>query len=160
MSRESRVEGRERRAFRFESIEAWQLARALNKKVYVLSRAFPKEEMFGLTSQLRRASVSVSSNVAEGSGRNSDTDFAHFLEIAYGSLMEVTSQLFLALDQGYIAEKDLDPILTEIDLLAAKIAALSKSLGRTSRLSPKPSTLDPRPSSPRHSTLDPRPSTK
>jgi four helix bundle protein len=112
----------------------------------VLSQAFPKEEMFGLTSQLRRASVSVSSNVAEGSGRNSDTDFAHFLEIAYGSLMEVASQLFLALDQGYTAEQDLDPILTEIDLLAGKIVALSKSLGRTSRISPKPSTLDPRPS--------------
>jgi four helix bundle protein len=102
----------------------------------VLSQAFSKEEMFGLTSQLRRASVSVSSNVAEGSGRNSDPDFAHFLEIAYGSLVEVASQLFLALDQGYISNEDLDPVLAEIDLIAAKIVALSKSLGRASRISP------------------------
>jgi four helix bundle protein len=102
--------------------------------------------MFGLTSQIRRASVSVSSNLAEGSGRNSDTDFAHFLEIAYGSLMEVASQLFLALDQGYISEQDLDPVLAEIDLVAGKIVALSKSLGLTSRIFPKPSTLDSRPS--------------
>ncbi len=78
--------------FRFEKLEVWQLARALNKLVYAMSRAFPKEEMFALTSQIRQASTSVSSNIAEGSGRNSDTDFAHFLEIAYGSLMEVVSQ--------------------------------------------------------------------
>jgi len=144
MSRESRVEGRERRAFRFKSIEAWQLARALNKKVSLLSQAFLKEEMFGLTSQLRRACVSVSSIIAKASSRNFYTDYAHFLEIAYGSLMEAASQIFLALDQGYMAEQNVDPILTEIDLLAGKNVALSRSLGRTSRISPKPSNLVPR----------------
>jgi len=141
--RESRAE---RRAFRFERIEAWQQARQLNREVYCLTSKFPKEEMFGLTSQLRRASVSVSSNIAEGSGRNSDTDFAHFLEISYGSLMEVASQLFLALDQGYITQADLDSCLSYADLLAGKIVAFSKSLGRTSRISPKPSSPDSRPS--------------
>jgi four helix bundle protein len=72
----------------------WQQARLLNKKIYGLSKAFPSNEPYSLTSQIRRASISVSSNIAEGSGRNSDADFAHFLEIAYGSLMEVVSQLF------------------------------------------------------------------
>jgi len=68
--------------FRFEKLEVWHLARHLNRVVYRATNDFPKHEQFGLTSQLRRASVSVSSNIAEGSGRNSDTDFAHFLEIA------------------------------------------------------------------------------
>jgi len=122
------------RRFRFERIEAWQLARALNKKVYAVTRQFPKEELFALTSQLRRASVSVSSNIAEGAGRNSDVDFAHFLEISYGSLMEVVSQLFLALDESYVPEETFIQLANDADLLAGKIAALSKSLGRISRI--------------------------
>jgi hypothetical protein len=64
--------------FRFEKIDAWQLARTFNKAVYAASKSFPKDEAFALTAQLRRASISVSSNIAEGSGRNSDADFAHF----------------------------------------------------------------------------------
>lgn len=90
--------------------------------------------MFGLTAQLLRASVSISSNIAEGSGRNSDADFARFLEIAYASLMEATSQLFVALDQKYIKESELNSLLDDADLLGGKIAGLSKSLGRTSRI--------------------------
>jgi hypothetical protein len=75
--------GKACRSFRFEKLEAWQLARAFNKAVYAVSKKFPKDESFALTAQLRRASISVSSNIAEGAGRNSDADFAHFLEIAY-----------------------------------------------------------------------------
>jgi four helix bundle protein len=105
----------------------------LNKKLYVLSRAFPSHEAYALTSQIRRASISVSSNIAEGSGRNSDADFARFLEIAYGSLMEVISQLYLALDQGYISGNQLEAISTDADFLAAQIVALSKTLCRASR---------------------------
>jgi four helix bundle protein len=88
-----------RREFRFERIEARQLARQFNRQVYAVSRKFPKEEQFALLPQMRRASTSVGSNIAEGSGRNSDADFVHFLEIAYGSLMEVVAQLFIALDE-------------------------------------------------------------
>jgi len=185
------------RRFRFERIEAWQLARALNRKVYAVTRQFPKDEQFGLTSQLRRASVSVSSNIAEGSGRNSDVDFAHFLEIAYGSLMEpetrgvgvacqrqprgrdsreagrqFVSQLYLALDEAYLAEDSFEQLANDADLLAGKIAALSKSLGRVSRIaqsspldsrpstsSARPSTSSTPPSSSQPSTLVTRPST-
>ena len=132
--KQSRVESGRSRAFRFERIEAWQLARAFNKSVYRATRGFPKDEMFALTSQIRRASVSVSSNIAEGSGRNSDADFAHFLEIAYGSLMEVVSQLFIALDEGYLTESQFEALADEADVLASKIAALSKALGRKPRI--------------------------
>jgi four helix bundle protein len=145
VGRAAASESQGRRTFRFERIEAWQMARQLNREIYLLSRKFSKDETFGLTSQIRRASVSVSSNIAEGSGRNSDADFAHFLEIAYGSLMETTSQLFLAFDQQYITEQELDNLLQTADLLAGKIVALSKSLGRASRIF-KPSTPVSRPS--------------
>ena len=132
--KQSRAESGESRGFRFERIDAWQLARSFNKSVYRAARGFPKEEMFALTSQIRRASVSVSSNIAEGSGRNSDADFAHFLEIAYGSLMEVVSQLYLGLDQGYVRTAQLDELMAEADVLASKIVALSKALGRKPRI--------------------------
>ena len=122
-----------RREFRFERIEAWQLARQFNRQVYAISRKFPKEEQFALLPQIRRASTSVGSNIAEGSGRNSDADFGHFLEIAYGSLMEVVSQLFVAVDENYIPQEQFDAIADEADLLAGKIVNLSKSLGRTAR---------------------------
>jgi four helix bundle protein len=114
--------------FRFEKLTVWQEARALNRKVYRIARTFPKDEMFAMTSQVKRASVSVGSNISEGSGRNSDKDFAHFLEQAYGSLMEVASLFYLAFDEGYVSENDLDPILGDIEKLAAGIAALNRSL--------------------------------
>ena len=132
-SRETRAG--KRGTFRFERIEAWQLARAFNGSVYRVTRRFPKEEMFALTSQIRRASVSISSNIAEGSGRNSDADFAHFLEIAYGSLMEVLSQLFVARGEEYISQAAFDDLAGQADVLAGKIVALTKSLGRKPRIS-------------------------
>lgn len=132
--KQSRAESGGSRGFRFERIEAWQLARSFNRSVYQAARGFPKEEMFALTSQIRRAAVSISSNIAEGSGRNSDADFAHFLEIAYGSLMEVVSQSYIALDQGYVRTAQLDELMAEADVLASKIVALSKALGRKPRI--------------------------
>lgn len=140
-----------RTPFRFEKLEVWQLARRFNQRVYQAVKTFPAEERFALSSQLRRASVSISSNIAEGAGRNSDSDFAHFLEISYASLMEVVSQLFLAHDEGYLDQASLDALLADADLLAGKLVALSKSLGRLPRI-PLPKPLKP-------STLDARPST-
>ena len=131
---------RGRPEFRFERLEVWQLARAFNRVIYRISRRFPEEEKFGITSQIRRASVSISSNIAEGSGRNSDADFAHFLEIAYGSLMETVSQLFLALDEEYLSLDTFEKITVDADLLASKIVALAKSLGRKSRIAQRKMT--------------------
>ena len=124
------------KTFRFQKLEVWKKARLLNKMIYDLTRSFPSQEVYGLTSQIRRSSISVSSNIAEGSGRNSDADFAHFLEIAYGSLMEVLSQLFLALDEHYITRSQLDEVAGEADLLASQLVALSKTLGRVPRKAP------------------------
>jgi four helix bundle protein len=84
--------------------------------------------MFAMTSQIRRASISVSSNIAEGSGRNSDKDFAHFLEQSYGSLMEVASVFFLGLDEGYVTEAELDSLFDEMERLAKRIVSLNRTL--------------------------------
>jgi len=137
-----------KKRFRFEDLEVWQEARQLNRQIYGITKRFPAAEQFGLVVQLRRASVSISSNITEGSGRNSDRDFAHFLENAYGSLMEVASQFFLALDEEYVDEATLDPILENARVLSAKIAALNRSLlVKASKVSLRePSTLDLRPS--------------
>lgn len=79
------------RTYSFERLDVWQKTRLLVKLVYTLTQKFPKEELFGLPSQIRRVIVSVSSNIAEGNSRFSPKDKAHFLSIAYGSLMEVLS---------------------------------------------------------------------
>ena len=139
--------------FRFEKLEVWQEARKINQVIYRLTRKFPREELFAMTSQIRRASISVSSNIAEGSGRNSDKDFAHFLEQAYGSLMEVASIFYLALDEGYVKESDLDPLFNELERLAKRTVSLNCSLSvptsktpfqrtKSLALGPRPSTLD------------------
>jgi four helix bundle protein len=122
--------------FRFEKLEVWQEARKINQVIYRLTRKFPREELFAMTSQIRRASISVSSNIAEGSGRNSDKDFAHFLEQSYGSLMEVASIFYLALDEGYVKESDLDPLFDELERLAKRTASLNRSLNVTTTKTP------------------------
>jgi four helix bundle protein len=136
--------------FRFEKLEVWQEARKINQVIYRLTRKFPREELFAMTSQIRRASISVSSNIAEGSRRNSDKDFAHFLEQAYGSLMEVASIFYLAFDEGYVQESDLDPLFDELERLAKRTVSLNCSLSVTTSKTPfrrtKPPALDPRPS--------------
>jgi four helix bundle protein len=114
--------------FRFEKLEVWQEARKINQVIYRLTKRFPRQEMFAMTSQIRRASMSVSSNIAEGSGRNSDKDFAHFLEQSYASLMEVASLFFLGMDEAYVTETDLDPLFDEMERLAKRIASLNRAL--------------------------------
>jgi four helix bundle protein len=110
--------------------------------VYRLTRKFPDEERFGLIPQMRRASVSVSSNIAEGCGRNSDKDFAHFLEQAYGSLMEVASQTYLGIDEEYVSAADADSLFEDLELTASKVAALNRSLRVSASKVKLPSTFD------------------
>lgn len=88
--------------FRFEKFDVWHRAVEFADWVYAVTKEFPADERFGLTSQMRRAAVSISSNIAEGSSRSSDKDFAHFVEIAYGSLMEVVSQSPVASRQAFL----------------------------------------------------------
>ncbi|MCP4438145.1 MAG: four helix bundle protein [Aureispira sp.] len=114
--------------YTFERLDVWQKSRTLVKAVYKLSKQFPKEEMFGLTNQVRRAAVSVSSNIAEGNSRFSKKDKARFIEIAYGSLMEILSQLIVAQDLEYIEQHNLDKIKPLIYEINNKLIALRKSL--------------------------------
>ncbi len=94
-----KVEGR-RNSYR--DLIVWQKAMQLCKDVYLITKNFPKEEIYGLTSQIRRCVVSIPSNIAEGKGRNSDKDFVRFLQIALGSIYELQTQLELAFELNYI----------------------------------------------------------
>ena len=120
--------------FRFEKLAVWSKAVEFADRVYVATRTFPTEERFGLSSQMRRAAVSISSNVAEGSSRSSDTDFGRFVEIAYGSVMEVVSQTFIARRQAFISDPDFNDLYDRADELARMLSGLRANLQ-----SPKPS---------------------
>ncbi|HUE36421.1 MAG TPA: four helix bundle protein, partial [Candidatus Acidoferrum sp.] len=90
--------------FNFEKLTVWHKAIDFADQVYALTRTFPENERFGLTNQMRRAAVSISSNIAEGSSRASKNDFARFIEIATGSLFEVVSQANISKRQGFLSE--------------------------------------------------------
>ena len=117
----------EDKLFSFEGLEVYQAARALVKEVYLLQNKFPKTETFALGDQIRRSASSVTSNIAEGSGRKSLKEQIHFLEIAYGSLMESYNQLLIAVDLTYITEESIETIKPTIDKVAKMINGLSGS---------------------------------
>lgn len=117
--------------FPYEKLDVWQDARKLVKMVYEVTKCFPPEEKYGLTNQINRAAVSVASNLAEGSGRTSLKDQAHFSQLAYGSLMELACQITIANDLGFSTDKPLDDMKVNIHRLTNKINSLRKSqLGR------------------------------
>jgi four helix bundle protein len=149
----------ERRPFRFEKLEVWQSARALAKLIYSLSESFPQREQFGLTSQLRRAVISIGANVAEGSGKNSDRDFARFLEQAYGSAMESASLILLAVELGYLKVQSASDALEQLHGLSNQIAALNRSLKVEPQKTVLPKINGTSASVRRLSTFDSRPST-
>ena len=113
--------------FNFEKLNAYQNARLLVKDIYNLLDKFPQKEEFALKSQLRRAVVSIPSNIAEGMGRISDKEKIHFIEIAYSSLMEVYCQLQLANDLNYITNSDFDQIKPFIEDNAKLLSGLRKN---------------------------------
>ena len=98
----------------YSKLEVWIEARKLVNLLYDSSKLFPKEELFGLTNQMRRAVVSIPSNIAEGCGRQTSKDTMHFLHIARGSLYELETQYYLALDQKYIVENDFNKAFEQI----------------------------------------------
>lgn len=113
--------------FQFEKLNAWQEARKLVANVYRLLEKFPKTENYALCDQLRRAAISVPSNIAEGTGRMAVKEQIHFLEIAFGSLMEVYCQLQIAVDLGYITPEDLQETKREIFTTSKLISGLRTS---------------------------------
>jgi four helix bundle protein len=112
----------------FKDLIAWQRGMDLVEMVYAVTKNFPAEELYGLTSQLRRAAVSIPSNIAEGQGRSSAGDFLRFLTMAYGSLREVETQLLIAVRLKYLGPSDLEPIQKLCDETGRLLNGLMNSL--------------------------------
>ncbi|MBE9191503.1 four helix bundle protein [Gloeocapsopsis crepidinum LEGE 06123] len=98
------------------------------EEVYRLTQSFPKQEMYGLSSQMQRAAVSIPSNIAEGHGRDSTKEFLHFLSVALGSLFELETQLTLAGRLGYLDKGELENVLSRMDEISRMMRGLQKSL--------------------------------
>ena len=113
--------------YSFEKLDVWQDARKFVTEIYKVSGTFPSEEKFGLCSQLQRASVSVVSNIAEGVSRQSDKAKIRFIEISYGSLMEVYCQLYISLDLKYLTIDQFETCKMRIDAIARQLSALIKA---------------------------------
>jgi four helix bundle protein len=114
------------RIYSFEKLEVWQLARKFRLAIYLISRKFPKEELFGLTSQLRRSAASVGTNLAEGSGKFSGKDQANFTNIAGASLLECIDHLSCALDLEYISSAEYTSLRIQIDAIMFKLEGLRR----------------------------------
>ena len=99
----------------YTQLEVWKKSRELVKEIYILTQLFPKEELYSLTSQIRRASISIPSNIAEGIGRNFNKETLQFLHFSRGSIYEVETQVYLALDLGYNTQEQLNNILLKIE---------------------------------------------
>ena len=112
----------------FKELIVWQKARSVVKDIYLLTKKYPREELFGLTQQLRKSSVSIPSNIAEGSGRGTNADFAHFLDIANGSACEAETQIYLSLDLEYITQKEFDDVNSQLQVIQKLIFNLKKKL--------------------------------
>ncbi|PIU57679.1 MAG: four helix bundle protein [Chloroflexi bacterium CG07_land_8_20_14_0_80_51_10] len=97
-----------------KDLDVWKESMTLAKEVYRLTKSFPKEETFGLASQMRRAAVSIPSNIAEGAARNSDKEFIQFLHVSLGSLAELETQLLLSRELGFLKDEDTNGSLEQI----------------------------------------------
>ena len=114
--------------FNFEKLETWHEAIAFADLVYQLTRNFPTEERFGLTNQMRRAAVSISSNLAEGCSRSSKVDYARFVEIATGSLFEVVSQATIGRNQGFLSQTEYEQVYGAAEKQSRMLSGLRNSL--------------------------------
>lgn len=118
---------------RFKDLDVWKVSMDLVEKVYEITREFPKSEQFGLASQLQRAAVSIPSNIAEGSGRGTRKDFAHFLDQARGPLFEVITQLEISRSLNYGDSDKIKAIQLEYEILGMRINALIKTIKDSKR---------------------------
>jgi four helix bundle protein len=115
-------------AFRFEGLDVWKRAVELAGQVYALTKKLPRTEQFGLIDQIRRAAVSVSANIAEGSARDTEKDFAHFLNISRGSLFELVSHFEVAVRLGYLPKSDVSEIKSQATEIAKMLSGLRKHI--------------------------------
>ncbi|MCK4306919.1 four helix bundle protein [candidate division WOR-3 bacterium] len=112
----------------YKDLKVWQKAYNLCLKAYKITTKFPSEERYGLTSQIRRASISIPSNIAEGYSRKHLQEYIHFLWIAYGSGAELETQLMLSKDIGYLNEEDFNDLILDYREVERMLSALAKSL--------------------------------
>jgi four helix bundle protein len=114
----------------YRDLEVWQRSMTLAKRIYQITRNFPSDERFGLTNQLRRASVSVPSNLAEGQAPFGPGEFARFISIAMGSVAEIETQLLLSADLGYVGSEASSQLLAELETTGKMLRGLAKSIAR------------------------------
>ena len=112
----------------FRQLKVWEKSHQLALAIYKATKEFPKEELYGLTSQIRRASMSIPTNIAEGCGRNTDKEFARFLQIAMGSASEEEYQLILARDLKFLPTESYEQIHNDIEEVKRMLASLLKTL--------------------------------
>ena len=112
----------------FRQLKVWEKAHQLALAIYKATKGFPKEELYGLTSQIRRASMSIPTNIAEGCGRNTDAEFARFLQIAMGSASETEYQLLLSLDLGFLNKEQYDKLNPDVTEVKRMLASLLKTI--------------------------------
>jgi four helix bundle protein len=112
----------------YRDLEVWQVSMDLAEQCYLTTRKFPKDELFGMTSQIRRAAASIPANIAEGQGREHTKEFLHFLSVARGSLMEVETHLLLCDRVGLLTQEKLDLLLNLADRVSRMLTALRNSL--------------------------------
>ena len=113
--------------YSFEKLEVWQLAREFRKEVYIITKGFPSDERFGLTSQLRRSASSIGDNLAESSGKLSMKDKAHYTNIAFGSAMESLNHIIGSLDLSYIGEVDYKSLREKLEVITRLLTKLHTS---------------------------------
>ena len=114
--------------FRFEGLEIWQLAIEYADKIYDITMKFPKDELFGLTSQIRRASISISANIAEGSLSDSNREFKSFLNYAIRSAGETVSESVIAKKRGYLSKEEFQSIYEKAEILVKRTTVFKKGL--------------------------------
>ncbi len=112
----------------FKELKVWQNARKIVKEIYLDTKDFPSDEKFGLISQMRRSAVSIPSNIAEGSGRNTDKDFKYFLNVALGSAYELQTLLFLSQDVGLMSHERMSELSTLLEEVQKMIYGLIKTI--------------------------------
>ena len=140
----------------YRELRVWQKSFALCKEVYRLSRMFPADERFGLVAQVRRAAVSIPSNIAEGHSRDTTRDYLRYLWVAKGSLAEVETQLLLAKELKFTKEQEIDELLNTANEVGRMLSGLIKSLDISNKRQPVPTACETSSSlNPKSSILDP-----
>jgi len=123
----------------FEKLEVWQLSKDLMKEIYLITKEYPKSEFYGITSQLKRSSLSIPTNIAEGTGRESNKDQAHFTTMAYASLMEVLNLLIVSYELNLISKEKLLELRSTTNHISNKLIGLRNAQLKRNTLNRQPS---------------------